>query len=553
MKKFFLKLIFFFVIVFTCFTLVDAEVKFADDNAVSETTNAADVYNLVLKAGYYANDGKTRKALSTFDEIFAQKPSLYVYELYFKLLFDIGETQKIVDIYKKKEVDFTKNFTANLDFWLVVAQSLLITNQDEKAEKIFVRLAKNFPDNEQVAYNYAMSMLKNNQPDKAIDYLKECIEKPLFKQRHFLFYFLRSKAYLQKNKLDPALKDIEKSLELVPQFDRGLLIKAMLLQQQGKVNEAVKGYKQFLSIVGRDEMVEKQIIQLLFLQKKFDDAAKYLKKLKGDTAEYYVELALIEMSALRHKQALAAINTSLKKSPNLINAKLLKIDILLAMKDYKQIMAFMHGWVDAQPVDSHAINTLLLLTKTSIQIKDITKLLEDISARRSTNIDILAALSDLYIEQKMYAKGLATYKKIHDLTVNDELKSKILFHTAYIHFTNNELEKAESVLQTALQKSPIAPQTYNMLAYIYAQKGTNLNKALEMSDKALESDKYSPFFMDTKGCILLKMGNYKDALDLFQRASNIAPGDEEILNHITAAKNQVLTEVKAAQAEIKLK
>lgn len=508
--------------------------------------NKSTIYYNMLKAGYYSNSGNASKALTSFKSVFSMQPSIYVYESYLKLLFEMGDLKKVIDIYSKNVKKFASEFKNNLDFWIVIAQALLVTNKDAEAGKIFTDLAKNFPDNEQIAYYYTMSMLKNNELDVALTYLNDCLNKPIFKQKFFLFYFLRSKIYLQKSRHELALKDIEKSLELFPNFDRGWLIKSMLMEQQGKVNEAIKGYMQFLNIVGRDEMVEKQIIQLLFNQKRYDDAAKYLKKLKGDTPEYYFNLALIEFNAGRLPQALKMVNACLDRSPLISPARLLKIDVLLSMKDFKGCLKFMEEWLSQKTIDNAAISTLMLLRKTPIQIQNVTKLLEKVVAKNKYQIGLLAALADIYIEQKMYDKGLAYYKQIHGLTPNNELKSKVLFQMAYVHFSNNQLNQAEGILNTAIndKKSLIDPQSYNMLAYIHAKQNKNLDKAEQIINKALESDKYSPVFLDTKGFICLQRGQYSKALELFERASTISPGNLDIISHIEQAKSLIVSQAQ---------
>lgn len=518
-------------------------ISFGEEPTINGNTTQSDIYYQLLKAGYYSNMGKSTKAFNSFNNLFSMQPPVYVYEPYLKLLFETGDIKKVLAVYTEKTNDFETKFKKNLDFWTVIAQSLLITNQDDKAGKIFSDLIKDYPDNEQIAYYHTMSMLKSNRLEEALKYLDECLTKACFKQKYFLFYFLRSKIYLQQNKLELASKDIDKSLEQFPRFDRGWLIKAMLLEQQGKINEAIKGYMHFLNLVGRDEMIEKQIIQLLFNQKRYDEAAKYLKKLKGDTAEYYFNIALIEFNSGRMKQALKSVTTCIKKSPNIAPARLLKIDILISMHDFKSIIQVMEEWINQTPIDHTAVNTLLLLRKTPINPKNIIRILENAALKHKDDVGLLSAIADLYVEQRMFAKGLENYKKVHDITTNPELKSKVLFHMAYVYLANSQIDKAENILNTAVNLQPIYPQSLNMLAYIYANKSKDLNKALELIDKALESDKYSPFYLDTKGLIFLKMEKYNQALELFERASTISPSDKDIINHIIQTKSLIVSQI----------
>jgi tetratricopeptide (TPR) repeat protein len=521
------------VMLFWCFTNAaqesQPEITLTPD---SQDNLKENVYKLYMQANFYHSRGDAKKAIYTYKKLFALKPPIFVFEGYFKFLFDLGQIAKIVRIYQKNEAFFKKDFAKNLEFNLLVAQAFLMANQDDKSEQIFVQLEKDFPDNEQVAYYYAVSLIKNNQLGKCLEHLHTCLQQPFFKPRYFLFHFLRSKVYMQMNNLELAMKEIETSLALFPNFDKALLLKAMLQEQFGMVNEAIKGYQHVLNLVGHDEMVEKQVIQLLFLQNRLPEAVQYLKKLKGSTPEYFFDLALIEFNSGNHKKALTEVNTCIEKNPNFIRAKLLKIEILLAMKDHDQILKIMHDWLMGEPYDNSVIHTLLLLSNSGVSSAKIVDLLKKVASSNKATVGVLAALADLYVGQKDYQNGVLNLKKIFTSTKDHDLKSKVLYQVAYIYFLTNQLKNMENILHQALKHPVVYPAVYNMMAYLYAKKNQNLDQALEFVDKALQTDRNSPFYLDTKGLILSQMGQQKQALELFEKALSILPGDAVILQHM---------------------
>ncbi|MFH1254435.1 MAG: hypothetical protein V1646_03325 [bacterium] len=521
----------------------NCKIAFVDDKCLDVDDNNSKsneaTYNLYTQANYFHSKGDAQKTMQTYKKLFEKKPPIFVYDGYFKFLFDMGQILKIVEIYQKNEIKFKKFFENNLDFNLIVAQSFLMANQDAKAEKIFVTLANDFPDNEQVAYYFAVSLIKNNQLEKSLAYLNDCLERPSFKPRSFLFYFLRSKVHMHMNKNDLAMRDIEKSLEVFPRFDKALLLKAMLLEQLGRVNEAIKGYQHFLSLVGRDEMIEKQVIQLMFSQNRMPEALQYLKKLKGNTPEYFFDLAMIEFNSGNYKKALQDINTCIQKSPTFVRGKLLKVEILLAMKNHSQILTFMRDWLKCEPYDNSVIHTILLLGKTGVSRQQITSLLEDIVKSNRATVGVWAALADIYVEQKNYKTSIVLYKKIFDSTSDVDLKSKVLYQVAYLYFLTNQTKNMESILLQSIKHPVVYPASYNLLAYAYAKKGQNLSQALDYVNKALLGDANSPFYLDTKGLVLSKMGKKEQALELFEKALTISPGDVVIMEHIKQVKSDM--------------
>jgi tetratricopeptide (TPR) repeat protein len=313
----------------------------------------------------------------------------------------------------------------------------------------------------------------------------------------------------------------------------------MLLEQLGRVNEAIRGYQHFLSLVGRDEMVEKQLIQLMFSQNRMPEALQYLKKLKGNTPQYFFDLAMIEFNSGNHKKALQDINTCIQKDPTFVRGKLLKVEILLAMKDHAQILKFMCDWLKHEPYDNSVIHTLLLLSKAGVSKSQIASLLEDVLKSNRATVGVWAALADIYVEQKNYKTSIVLYKKIFDSTSDVDLKSKVLYQVAYIYFLTNQTKNMENILLQSIKHPVVYPASYNLLAYTYAKNGQNLSQALDYANKALLEDANSPFCLDTKGLVLLKMGKHVQALELFEKALTISPGDVVIIEHIKQVKKEL--------------
>lgn len=83
----------------------------------------------------------------------------------------------------------------------------------------------------------------------------------------------------------------------------------------------------------------------------------------------------------------------------------------------------------------------------------------------------------------------------------------------------------------------------NLLAYCYAQKGENLDEALELIDEALKDDPKNFNMMDTKGWVLYKMGKNKKALKLLKKAQKMC---EESDDRCTVFKRHVKEVEKVA-------
>ncbi len=503
---------------------------------VKENTDKKDLYFLYLLATYQHASGQAVPALKTYKQLIKNDPSPHAYGDLFQLLADTGQFKTVASLYKSKAPVFDTVLGQDIQVQLTLAQSYLNTGKNTDAERIFTKLASQHPDNDHVAYFSTLAYIKNNDFSKAHKLIDTCLANSALRQKHFLFYFLKSKVLVHQNKLPQALASIETSLKLFPRFDHGWLFKSMLLEQMGRVNDAINGYKKFVDLVGGDEDIEKQLIQMLFSQQRFAEALSYLKRVKTRTPEYFFDCALLEIKVGNTDKALASIDESLKLSPTFTKARLLKMEILLNNKKIDELLAFTRDWIQAYPEDQSAVHGLLLL-KPHIPLERLIQTLQEIEKQSPIqHISILAAIADLAAEHNDPETALRYYHRVANSTKDPELKSKALFHVGYIHFVRKEHTKLEHALRAAAECSPAYPSALNLLAYHYALTNQHLEEALKLSEQALSEVPNCAYYLDTKGYVLLKRGNYPAAAQFFKQALEQAPNDATILEHLALAQ-----------------
>ena len=108
-------------------------------------------------------------------------------------------------------------------------------------------------------------------------------------------------------------------------------------------------------------------------------------------------------------------------------------------------------------------------------------------------------------------------------------------HYLNLGFLYHDLEKwssAESLYEDALKLSPGDPQILNNFAYLLADQGKDLERALELSEDALSMDPQNASFLDTKGWILYHMQDYEQARIYLEPALEFSPYHYEILDHL---------------------
>ncbi|MBU4269472.1 hypothetical protein KJ644_01855 [Candidatus Dependentiae bacterium] len=498
------------------------------DNSGANANN----YETYMRGCVDYMSGDYNSAMQNFEKLEKTENSIYAKERYIRFLFETNQFDKIVNLDQKvKDV-----FKGNLDIEKIFAQSYLHLGHGEKASNFINKLIKENPHDLQLSYFKVLNLIKTGKLDEALTVIDECIKDQNLESKQFLFYFLASKVYLQKNMEQQALKYINKSLELFPDFERGWLLKAIIQEQQGQIQGAIAGYKRFLDIVGSDETVEKQLIRLLFVEKRFDEASDVLEKVKDKTPTQIFDLSLINWRAGKADIALSKLDELLAQNPDFKDAKFLKIEILVSTGKSNMAMDILKDWLIADPENKEVLQVLLLLRRAKVDVNSIIKVLELVE-KNSSNQNLVSALIDLNFEKNDRSKVLSYCKKLFDITKDNGLKSKILFQTAYIRFISGQNDKVEAILLNALKYQPAYSSIHNLLAYFYAQNNLKLEDALVHIDLALKEKPESYYYIDTKGFVLFKMGKTEDAINMFEKALSFNANDSEVLKHLEMAKS----------------
>jgi tetratricopeptide (TPR) repeat protein len=365
-----------------------------------DTTTAQKIEqsSLYLKANYFQEEGNYLRALKIYNHLFSLDAPNYVYEGYLRLLSQTNQFSTIV-----KLIDKTENlFKEDIEIQLIYAQSLLNTKRDKQAKEMLNRLKKKYPNNEQVIYYSTALHEKSNNLEKALADIDKFLEKNDRKTKHLFFYFLKAKIYLKMGKTRESLAAINKSIDLYPQFDKGLLFKALLLEQMNDITSAIDSYKQFLSVTGYNLPIIKQLVRLLFSQNRFKEAAIELKKIKKDPitnsypTAYYFDLALLEWKSKNYNQAIAFGEKAIEKNKNFFKAKILVTQIVLdpenrtfnKNKKEGEILKRATRWIRQTPHDNHTIHMLLMLAQNGLSAHRVIKTLEQAGRqyRNQTNI-----------------------------------------------------------------------------------------------------------------------------------------------------------------------
>jgi tetratricopeptide (TPR) repeat protein len=99
-----------------------------------------------------------------------------------------------------------------------------------------------------------------------------------------------------------------------------------------------------------------------------------------------------------------------------------------------------------------------------------------------------------------------------------------------------DADASRRALERGIGESGRDPTLLNNLAYLLAERGEELGRALDLVDEALAARPLEPAYLDTLGWILHRRGQHEDAIDAYHKAlAGMKRPDEEIAAHVALA------------------
>jgi tetratricopeptide (TPR) repeat protein len=196
---------------------------------------------------------------------------------------------------------------------------------------------------------------------------------------------------------------------------------------------------------------------------------------------------------------------------------------------------------DAVPANSPMKPTAVLRVAANLDATgdrtEAIRRLGNIVTLNPDNLDALSTLGDLLRSDGQYLKAADAYTKAIKLSGGDLPADWRYYYVRGIAYERgNEWPKAEADFLKSLDLNPDQPQVLNYLGYSWVDKGMNLDKAMEMIQKAVAASPNDGYIVDSLGWAYYKMGQYDQAVNTLEKAVQLASTDPEINDHLPAAR-----------------
>jgi tetratricopeptide (TPR) repeat protein len=395
-------------------------------------------------------------------------------------------------------------------------------------------------------------------------------------------HILLAELSYSENKPEEALGHLVRAQELDPDDPKKLLLVAEGHQRVQQWPEAAATYRKYLEKDSASPAAAQALLQLaqcLEIGEDRDGAAAtrakadqlllgLLRKAEKDEAKAELRESLGKLE-YRRSQPQAAIDhfvEALRCDPKNSRFHLYLAECYQLLGDWTRTAAHYHSYVESlgpSPDPEDAID-LFRLGLAQVRAGDtepgqrnqqraITLLTDTLATlereQRGTpafKAELCRDLATPYSSLKQYPKAIEAMTRAVQLAPADK-RSDYRLLLASLYDDMKRYAESEKILLDVYREDPDNPMVLNHLGYFYAERGRNLDQAVQLVKRALHYEPLSGAYIDSLGWAYFKQGKHQEALQLLLRAAGYWE-NAEILDHVGDAYHQLGQADKALEA-----
>ncbi|MBP6090083.1 MAG: tetratricopeptide repeat protein [Crocinitomicaceae bacterium] len=480
----------------------------------------------------YKTTGQFDEAIRAFEQCLAIKQTDdAVYYALSQIYLGKKELAKSADcIQKAAKIDPT-------NIWYAEELAYMFVEQKKYAEANvqFEKLIKNEPRNVEWMYSYAESLAKDGKWNDAIKALTKT-EDLVGAQPELTIEKFR--LYIQAKQTDKALNELLSARKKSPN-DPQLL--GTLVEFYFQTGNEEKGILLLEDLVKVSPENGRAHLALADIYRQKNERTKSMEQLKlafsCEDVDFEMKMkiliTLLETAKTIDQSVMSLVDQLVINNPTQAKAHSIQGDFYLRQNKENEAL---YAYKKALEFDQNQYpiwNQVLLMEYQSgafeILYNDSKKCLELFPT--IPTIYLLNGVSA--VQLKKHQEAIDILKVGKESVVNDpSIEAEMLGQIGEAYFCLNQVELGKENYKAAIAKDPQSLLLRNNYAYRLALAKIDLEYAYKLAKEISEMNPKSVHFIDTKGFVLFQMGNFTQALNLFELAYTEDATDKLINEHL---------------------
>ena len=470
-------------------------------------------------------------------------PKLHLAQLLIQLEEDEFARQLLEDILAGDE----KNMAA---YYLIAGLERSLGNRD-KAISLYLELSKYYPDAVKSIYLTGILMLDKGSLDEvekiASDLKTRFPKRPegtrlngllLYTKKDYVgaevellsslklgldltsFYF-HGLTYYKLNKLELALNQFQKAVDIKPSFVQARVMVGMTLLKQKRLDDAINEIHKALKWK-EDNGLAHNVLGSAYLGKgMYDEAMAEFDRaieINPNLVDAHLKKGLFSFSKGDSKKAEEELEKALSVAPEVMNTRLLLSSFYIRQQNYSAAIRTMQEGLTGKSGDALLYNYMAAAWFAQKKPEEALIALNKAKEIKPDYFTPYFNIAAYYSSKADYDKAIAEYQEI--LKIDQENLQALLTAAALYELKGDDTSARNYFINASMTKDPRAFLALSQY-YLRAKKYDEAPKTL---DAALQLYPSNPAILEMKGRLLVDNGATAEAASIFKDLEKVKPG-----------------------------
>lgn len=369
----------------------------------------------------------------------------------------------------------------------------------KKGKAQLLKCSKQMPENVRFPYELGGVFFEEKNFSMAEKYFKKALG---INERHSLSLLGLADVYREKKQDKKVLKTYHKYLEKYPE-DYLVLNRAIAWYiSHGKNEKALPLFERLLDLDSQNQNLKIRLGILYVECEKFEKAVGIFKEVLGENPKasqihYYLGSIYLELED--SEQAIFHFSRVMEESP-LFEDSILQISTLLSRRIERE-----NGE------------------------REFLQFISQHEKRESISLELGVLKASFYEEKEDFKKAISALERLRG---HKNFQHTYLLYLVSLYEKERDFKKVDGELKKILDEDPDNAQALNFLGYSYLERGIHREKSFAYISKALKIRPDDGYIRDSLGWYYYKVGEFKKALKLIQKAYKQSGEDNEIALHL---------------------
>lgn len=491
--------------------------------------------SLFVDAVKEKNIGNYEKAIKLFEEAINVNPkdAASLYELS-GLYLNLNRNQEAEDLVKKAvQID-----PENEWYRIMLSNAYKLNAKFMASNRVLEKLVEEKPDNLDYTQELVVGYVMVENYLGAIEIINLIEKKTGLSEQSAM---QKQQLYLKLNKVDEAIHEIERLVNKYPYESRFYAILAELCLNNGKDEKAIAAYQKIVDIEPDNAYIH---ISLFDYYRKKENRPKAVEELKEGFRNKNLDIesklqflfsfySNADFYGTYKKESQEIVQLLMEVHPENLQIKAIYADLIYRDQKHEEALKIVNEVLktDSSQYGFWELELLIISAQRKFELLvSKSQIVMDRFPMQSLPY-LLSGIGNFQLEN--FQEALDSYLKGQKFAIGNT-QMIIQFYTN-IGDTQHELgnlQAAYDSYENVLKLEPENSVVLNNFAYYLSIDGGDLERALQMSSKAVELDPYNASNIDTKAWVLFEQGKYEEAEEWIEKAIKLDEGvNPEVLEH----------------------